>query len=79
MAYLGTGGRTDLTLHLRVPVIVRGLREATKPVTTICLAADEPEALAQALAQRSGVAVFVTLPVPSHSLWSNAHPYVASS
>jgi hypothetical protein len=79
VAYLGTGGRTDLTLHLKTPITVRGLRGATKPVTSVCLAADEPEALAQALAQRSGVAVFVASPAPSRSLWRNRYRCAASS
>ncbi len=78
VAYLGTGGRTDLTIHLRTPLTVRGLRGATKPVTIVCLAADEPAALAHALAQRSGVAVFVAAPAPSRALWRRMYPGAVS-
>lgn len=60
VAYLGTGGRTDLTLRLDPPLALRGLRGPTAPVTLLCLAADEPERLSRELAGRTGQAVVVT-------------------
>ncbi len=56
-AYLGTGSRTDLTLHLSTPLALIGLRGPTRPVRTICLAADDASALAHALAQRTNLVV----------------------
>ncbi|HUS17584.1 MAG TPA: hypothetical protein VM536_21525 [Chloroflexia bacterium] len=56
VAYLAVGGRTDLTLHLREPVILAGLFRPLPPATTLCLAADAPEPLATALRQRAGLA-----------------------
>jgi len=48
-AYVAVGGRTDLTLHLREPVVLYGLTKPTPPVSTIHLAADNPEGLLNAL------------------------------
>jgi hypothetical protein len=49
-AYLAVGGRTDLTLVLREPLRLEGLLARTEPVTTICVAADDPQKLYDALA-----------------------------
>ena len=73
-AYIGTGGRTDLTLHLRTPVTLRGLRGAGQPTTVVCLAADEPESFAQAIARRSGLAVTIGAQTPARSLWRSVSP-----
>lgn len=51
-AYLAVGGRTDLTLRLRTPCAVDGIRECTTPVAVIHVAADEPGRLARDLLAR---------------------------
>ena len=51
-AYLAVGGRTDVTLHLRQPVVIAGLLRPTPPVTTVYLAADDGPALARAIQAR---------------------------
>lgn len=51
-AYLAVGGRTDVTLTLSTPIILRGLLRSTPPVRTVHLAADQPAALAAALEER---------------------------
>lgn len=51
-AWLAVGGRTDLRLDLREPVTVDRLRGATPPITTLHVAADDPEALARAVTTR---------------------------
>jgi membrane protein YdbS with pleckstrin-like domain len=54
-AYLSAGGRTDITLHLREPIVLRGLLKSHPPVLTIHLAADKPDALATGLRKHTGV------------------------
>jgi hypothetical protein len=51
-AYLAVGGRTDVTLHLRRPIVIAGLLRPTPPVTTVHLAADDGPALARAIQAR---------------------------
>lgn len=51
-AWLAVGGRTDLRLDLREPVTVDRLRGATPPITTLHVAADDPETLARAVTTR---------------------------
>lgn len=51
-AYIGVGGKTDVTIHLREPLTLSGLLGPTSPVTTVCFAADEPERLARELGVR---------------------------
>lgn len=72
VAYLGTGGRTDITLTLCRPLVLRGLRGPTAPVTLICLAADEPERLVRELAHRSGRIVNLILDAAPTSYWRDA-------
>ena len=69
VAYLGTGGRTDITLTLREPLVLRGLRGPTTPVTLVCLAADAPERLVRELAHRSGQTVNLTLDAAPTNYW----------
>ena len=54
-AYLAIGGRTDVTLRLRAPVVLQGLLTPTPPVLTVHFTADEPERLAAALRARTGL------------------------
>jgi hypothetical protein len=54
-AYLAAGGRTDLTLHLREPIVLRGLLKPHPPVRAIHLAADRPDALAAELRTRADI------------------------
>jgi hypothetical protein len=54
-AYLAIGGRTDLTLRLRAPVILQGLLTPTPPVLTVHFTADEPDRLVAALRERTGL------------------------
>lgn len=51
-AYIGVGGKTDVTIQLREPLALAGLLGPTSPVTTVCVAADEPERLARELGVR---------------------------
>ncbi len=51
-AYIGVGGKTDVIIHLREPRALAGLLGPTTPVTTVCIAADEPERLARELGVR---------------------------
>ena len=52
--YLATGGKTDLTLHLRTPQVIDGLLRTSEPATTIHLSADQPEKVTSKLRQRVG-------------------------
>ncbi len=54
-AYLTAGGRTDITLRLHNPRTLDGLLAPTTPVIYIHLVADQPDALARALAERAGL------------------------
>jgi len=54
-AYLAIGGRTDITLRLREPVVLHGLLTDTPPVLTIHFNADEPDRLIAALRARTGL------------------------
>jgi hypothetical protein len=54
-AYIAMGGRTDLTIRLREPVVLHGLLKPTIPVRTIHFTADEPDRLAGALRERAGL------------------------
>lgn len=51
-AHIGVGGKTDVTIHLREPLALSGLLGPTSPVTTVCVAVDEPERLARELGVR---------------------------
>ncbi|HEU4792059.1 MAG TPA: hypothetical protein VFS96_00205, partial [Nitrolancea sp.] len=53
-AYIGVGGKTDVTIQLREPLALSGLVGPTSPVITVCIAADEPERLARELGVRIG-------------------------
>ncbi len=63
-AYLAAGGRTDLTLRLHNPRTLNGLLSPTVPVTYIHLVADQPDALARALAERAGLKANNPPPAP---------------
>jgi hypothetical protein len=54
-AYLAAGGRTDLTLRLREPVVLQGLIKAAAPARVLYLAADDPARLGAALRDRTGL------------------------
>ena len=54
VAYIGVGGRADVTLRLREPVRLQRLVSETEPVRTIHLAADDPVGLGEALRERVG-------------------------
>jgi hypothetical protein len=54
-AYFAAGGRTDLTLHLREPIVLHGLLKPLPSVRTIHLAADKPDHLAAELRTRSDI------------------------
>lgn len=79
VAYLGTGGRTDLTLHLSAPLALNGLRGATRPVGTICLAADDAPALARELARRTGRVVVEATDVAPRRLAKGRHARALSA
>lgn len=49
-------GRTDVTLRLAAPVVVRGVLETTPSVLTLRAAADDPAALIRALRSRTAAA-----------------------
>jgi len=49
VAYFIAGGKTDITLYLRRPRALQGWLGPTKEVTTVHLAADEPEHLVREL------------------------------
>jgi hypothetical protein len=51
-AYLAVGGNTHATLRLRAPQTLRRILMDTLPVTTICIAVDEPQRFTEALAAR---------------------------
>jgi hypothetical protein len=53
--YLAAGGRTDLTLRLREPVVLQGMIKAAAPARVLYLAADDPARLAAALRDRAGL------------------------
>ncbi len=74
IAYLGTGGRTDLTLQLRTPLALHGLRGETVPVRTICLAVDDAATMAGALARRTGLTPVPAAAVVPRQLASRQHP-----
>ena len=63
-AYLTAGGRTDITLRLHVPRPLNGLLTSTAPVTYIHLVADQPDALARAIAERAGLKANNPSPAP---------------
>ena len=67
-AYLAAGGRTDLTLHLREPIVLHGLLKPTPPVRTLHLAADRPDQLAAELRTVSGVEVSPAQAAPALAL-----------
>ncbi len=51
-AYMSVGGTTDIAVRLRTPQLLHGWLRATPPVTTLHIAADEPERLVLALSAR---------------------------
>ena len=50
--YIAAGGRTDVTLRLCAPVALAGLLKPTPPMTTLHLAADDPDRFVAALRAR---------------------------
>jgi hypothetical protein len=54
-AYLAAGGRTNLTLRLREPVVLQGMIKEAAPARVLYLAADDPARLAAALRERAGL------------------------
>ena len=88
-AYLAAGGRTDLTLRLREPVVLQGMIKAASPAGVLYLAVDDPARLAAALRERAGLppaeppapdrAPLRSTPPPATvSLMTESHPVTRS-
>lgn len=51
-AFIGVGGKTDVTIWLREPISLDGLLAPSLSVRAVCFAADQPEDLIRALRRR---------------------------
>lgn len=82
VAYFGAGGQTDVTLHLTAPLVLQGLRGATRPVRVIHVATDNPEGLAEALAHQCQITVARAPSISQSVRWqfaTLASPYAPSA
>ena len=52
--YLASGGKTDVSLRLRVPRSMSGFSKDTEPALRVCLAVDEPDGFVRELRLRIG-------------------------
>jgi hypothetical protein len=62
--YLASGGKTDVSLRLRVPRSMSGFSKDTGPALCVCLAVDEPDRFVRELRLRFGAPTRNQPPVP---------------